>query len=95
MTDAEVATAETRRPSVSAASTQASIFSLPYMSPRRPTIGMATDALSSYAVSSHVTVDDEVCKCKACSRVGSAGRIRDWRRPYAIAATARTANVEP
>ena len=45
-TDSEVASAETSVPAASATSTQKSTRSLPWMSPRRPISGVATDALS-------------------------------------------------
>jgi hypothetical protein len=45
-TPTELASADTSVPTARIASTATSVCSLPYMSPTRPTIGVATDALS-------------------------------------------------
>ena len=51
----ELDRAAIRIPTARIPSVTSSIFSLPYMSPRRPRIDVATDAESRYPVSSQVT----------------------------------------
>jgi AcrR family transcriptional regulator len=65
--------------------------SLPYMSPRRPKIGVHTDALIRYEVSSHVAVVSETLSCFWIS--GSAGATSDCSSAKAIPAVASTARV--
>ena len=65
--------------------------SLPYMSPRRPMIGVATDALRRYAVSIQLTAVSDVCSDRRMS--GSAGSTSDCIKAYDIPAATSTANV--
>jgi hypothetical protein len=62
ITDKEVASAETSVPAESSTRTISSMRSLPCMSPSRPMMGVATDALSRYAVRTQLTESSEVCK---------------------------------
>jgi hypothetical protein len=66
-------------------------LSLPIMSPRRPRIGVATEADSRYAVNTQVTAAWLVCRLAWI--VGSTGRTRDWSSANASTATKITANV--
>ena len=70
-TPSDGASAASSVPNASATSVQNRMCSLPCMSPRRPRIGVATEAASRYAVSSQVTPVSVVCRLR--SIVGSAG----------------------
>src|SRR6185369_7976470 len=87
----EEATAETRVPMASRTRTIIRSRPLPYMSPRRPMIGVVTDALSRKAVRTQPTELSEVWSDSwICGR---AGTTRDWRRAYAIPPSERTARI--
>ena len=73
----EVSAASTE-PMIRNASTIRSTRFLPNMSPRRPSTGVATEALMRYAVSTQATVDWLVCSALPIS--GSAGSTIDCRR---------------
>ena len=78
-------------PTDRSASTIISSRSLPYMSPSRPISGVATDALSRYAVRIQLTEFSEVCS--ACWMSGSAGATSDCSSAYEIPPSARTTKV--
>ena len=91
ITASDEATAEIKVPTPSRMSTTSSRRSLPYMSPRRPTIGVVTEALSRNAVSTQPTEPSDVCRESwICGR---AGTTRDWRRAYAIPPSDSTARI--
>jgi hypothetical protein len=71
----EAASAETIVATHNSTSTTTSRRSLPYMSPRRPISGVATDALSRYAVSTQLAELTDVWR--ACWMSGSAGATSD------------------
>ena len=68
--------AETNEPSANTPSTASSTFSLPYMSPRRPSSGVQTLDVSRNAVSSQVAASGEAPT--SCWIAGSAGMIIVW-----------------
>ena len=74
-TGSVVANAAISEPPASPAMTTSSVRFLPNMSPRRPAIGVATDADNRYAVNTHVTPVGVVSR--SCCRVGSAGTTSD------------------
>ena len=87
----EVASAARIEPRASTTSTTTRTFSLPYMSPTRPRIGVQIEADSRYAVSTQVTVS-----CDVCSSVWSSGRTGetiDCSSENAVAPTASTRKV--
>ncbi len=85
------ASAAASEPSDSAASATTMIFFLPTTSPIRPSRGVAMEAESRYAVSTHVTVDWSVSySCWICA---STGTISDCSSAKAPTATVRTAKV--
>ena len=61
MTPIDDATAASSEPAASAISVATKTRSLPIMSPTRPRIGVAIDAASRYAVSTHVAAPCVVC----------------------------------
>ena len=75
ITNREEAIAEIRVPNASISSTIISRRSFPYMSPSRPMIGVVTEALSRYAVSTQPTAPSEVWRELWIS--GSAGKTND------------------
>ncbi len=85
------AIAASRQPSAMAPSATSSVRSLPIMSAIRPISGVATDAASSQAVSTQVTVP--VVVCRSCWMVGSTGVTSDCMRANAAAAAASTVKV--
>ena len=68
--------ADTSEPSANTPSTASSTFSLPYMSPSRPSSGVETLDVSRKAVSSHVAASAEAPT--SCWIAGSAGMIIVW-----------------
>ena len=93
ITGSVVASAATNVPPQTPARTTTRVRFLPNMSPRRPAIGVATDAASRYAVKIHVTPEGVVSR--SFCRVGSAGTTSDWSKAYAPPPTARTASTTP
>jgi hypothetical protein len=85
------ASAETSVPTDRSKRTIISNRSLPYMSPRRPISGVATEALRRYAVKIQLTEFSEVCS--ACWMSGSAGATSDCSSAYEMPPSARTAKV--
>ena len=91
ITPIDEASAASSDPAASAASDATKTRSLPYMSPTRPRIGVAIDADSRYAVSTHVT---EACDvCSSCCTVVSTGSTSDCNSAKAPIPAASTANV--
>ena len=91
MTGNVVARAAIRVPTERATRTATNTLSLPSMSPTRPRMGVAMEALRRYPVSSQAMASDDTCN--ECSREGSAGMTADCRMLNAMADTARAANV--
>ena len=85
------ATAQPMQPRRKISSEIASRRSLPYWSPSRPTIGVATDATSRNTVSTQVAQVVDVCS-ERCS-TGSAGTTIVCMSANAVHATARIASV--
>ncbi len=75
ISDSEEAIAEMNVPNASSISTIISRRSFPYMSPSRPMIGVVTEALSRYAVSTQPTAPSDVWRELWIS--GRAGRTSD------------------
>ena len=91
ITPIEVARPASAVPSARTTSTVTSARFLPNMSPRRPAIGVTTEALSRYAVRIHAA--PVVVVSRSCWIVSSAGATSDWSSAYATAAIASSANV--
>lgn len=85
------AIAASRQPAAIAASATSSARSLPIMSLIRPIRGVATEAASSQAVRTQVTVPALVCRSRWI--VGSTGVTSDCIRENAAAAAASTVKV--
>ena len=65
-------TAHNKVPVATTPSSHTSVRFLPYMSPSRPAIGVATPPLSTYAVSSHVvSISDEWSECDSDVTAGN------------------------
>jgi hypothetical protein len=93
MSASDPASAEISVPAASAASAITSRRFLPNMSPRRPQIGVATDALRRNAVRIQLASVVEVCRSSWMSR--KAGATRDCCMATAMLPSASTANVIP
>ena len=86
-----VASAAISVPRASTASTTTSVRFLPNMSPMRPAMGVATDALSRYAVMIQAPAVGDAFR--SSSIVPSAGMTSDCSRANAAPASASTAKV--
>ena len=79
------ATAPSAEPTATSASATTSIRRLPYMSPRRPSIGAQTAPATRVAVTSQVTVEGDAPS--SCGKRGRSGTTRvcinDTARPHA------------
>ena len=78
-------------PAASTTSTATSIRFFPYMSPRRPAIGVITDALRRYALRIHAAPANVVWR--SCWIVSSAGATSDCSSANETAATASSEKV--